>query len=213
MTGVRRLHGTVQRRVAPLSVDDLRAICGSYIVDGVKGRRDRALLLVGFAGALRRSEVVALDREDVTFVGEGMVITLRRSKTDQEGSGVEVAIPWGQDSSTCPVRALLAWLTASSITAGPLFRRVDRHGHVGSRRLSAQTVALVVKQYASAIGRDADGFSGHSLRAGLATAAARVGVQERVIATQTRHKSMTVLRRYIRDCDLFRTNAAASLGL
>ncbi|MGH7732529.1 MAG: site-specific integrase, partial [Gemmatimonadales bacterium] len=142
-----------------------------------------------------------------------LVVTIRRAKTDQEGAGEKVGVPYGSNPATCPVRTLTAWKEAASITVGPLFRPVDRHGNVAPTALSGLAVALIVKGRAEEAGLDPEDFSGHSLRAGLATSAAAAGVPERIIAATTRHKSMTVLRRYIREGDLFRENAAAAVGL
>jgi integrase len=173
--------------------------------------RDRALLLVGFAGAFRRSEIVGLDVEDVRFVDAGLEITLRRSKTDQEGAGRLVGLPFGSRLETCPVRALRAWLDASGVDAGPLFRGV--RGGVSSSRLTGAMAAIIAKRRAAAIGLDPAWLAGHSLRAGFATSAALAGVTETFIAAQTWHKSMTILRRYIRPATVWQNNAAAAVGL
>ncbi|WP_309709653.1 tyrosine-type recombinase/integrase [Armatimonas sp.] len=175
--------------------------------------RDRALLLLGFAGAMRRSELVGLDVADVVEAADGLVVTIRRSKTDQEGQGRKIGIPYGSKLATCPVRSLRAWKVRAKITEGPLFRQVNRHGKVLEGRLGDRTVALVVKRAVAATGVDAASYAGHSLRAGLATAAAMAGVSERVIQGQTGHKSLPILRRYIREGSLFRENAAAEVGL
>jgi len=212
LKGIRRTKGTAPAAKTPLTVADLRAIVGEHLPAGVKGTRDRALLLVGMAGGFRRSELVGIDREHVEFVGEGVVITLPRSKTDQEGAGRKVAIPSGH-KGTCPVRALTAWITAADIEEGPVFRPVNRHGQIGAGRLTGRGVALTVKHYAAARGKDARAYSGHSLRAGFATAAARAGAAERDIMRQTGHRSEAMVRRYIRDGSLFRDNAAGKLGL
>jgi site-specific recombinase XerD len=178
------------------------------------GLRDRALLVLGFAGGFRRSELVALDVADVVDRAEGLVVTLKRSNTDQEGAGREVGIPYGSHPETCPVRALRAWLAAAGIDDGALFRPVTRAGVVGAERLSAKAVALRVKVAVERAGvGDPSRYAGHSLRAGLVTAAAEAGVQERVIAEQTGHRSMAVLRRYIRSANMFQQNAAAEVGL
>ena len=213
LAGIRRAKGAAPAAKAPLTVADLRAIVAHHLPAGAKGVRDRALLLVGFAAALRRSELVGIDAGHLAFVPEGLVLTIPRSKTDQEGAGQRIAVPYGAHAATCPVRALRAWLELAAVTDGPVFRRVDRHGNVGAGRLTGRAVALVVQGYAAALGRDASDFGGHSLRAGFATAAAREGVAERDIQRQTRHKSLTVLRGYIREGELFRANAAAALGL
>lgn len=197
---------------APLVVTDLRRVLRA-LPDTLTGIRDRALLLVGFAGGMRRSEIVALNVADLEEREEGIAATIRRSKSDQEGEGRKVAIPYGSNPETCPVRALRAWLAAAQITTeGPLFRRVDRHGNLYGR-LSTKGVALVVKRSAERVGLDPDRFSGHSLRAGFATTAGANGYSERQIANQTGHKSDRVLRGYIREGALFRDNPSTGLGL
>lgn len=210
--GVRRSHGTAQHGKAPVLTADVKRMADG-LPDTMLGHRDRALILLGFSGAFRRSELVALDRQDIEAGADGLTVTVRRSKTDQEGEGRKVGIPFGSTPGTCPVRSVLRWVEVAGITSGPVFRSVNRHGHVQPDRLSAQVVALVVKKLAEAAGMDPSQVAGHSLRAGLATSAAAAGVSERVIAKQTGHKSMAVLRRYIRDGELFRENAAAAVGL
>jgi integrase len=209
----RQKHGRTSQTVkAPVVTDDLKRMVARIPMETLIGIRDRALLLIGFAGAFRRSELVALQMADIQDVPEGLLITLKRSKTDQEGAGRKVAIPYGSTFETCPVRGLKAWLLMANITSGPLFRSIDRHGNIG-KSLSDQSVALLVKKYVDAVGLDADLFSGHSVRAGLATSAAIAGVSERSIMQQTGHKSSAMVRRYIRDSNLFRENAAARVGL
>ncbi len=210
--GIRRAYGTAQQGKAAATTPDVRAMAEA-LPDNLKGIRDRAILLVGFAGAFRRSELVNLDREDVQFPREGLTITLRRSKTDQEGAGAEIGIPYGSNPDTCPVRALEAWVEASEVDSGPLFRPINRHGQVQDSRLTAQSVALIVKNAATLAGLDPTDYAGHSLRSGLATAAAEAGVNEREIMQQTRHKSLPTVRKYIRRGSLFRDNAAGKVGL
>lgn len=212
MQGIRRAKGTAQNQVAPVRIHDVQAMV-SVLPDTLLGLRDRALLLLGFAGAFRRSELVGLDVEDVETTAEGLRVALKHSKTDQEGEGAVKGIPYGRNSETCPVRALQTWLKAANISGGPLFRSVNRHGQVKKGRLSDKSVALVVKRSAEAAGLDPSRYSGHSLRAGLATSAAAAGVQERDIMRQTGHRSVTMVRRYIREGELFRNNAAAMVGL
>lgn len=212
MTGIRRQKGTAQEGKAPAVTKELRAMVEA-LPPTLRGRRDRALLLLGFAGAFRRSELVSLDVVDVEQTDEGLVVRLRQSKTDQEGAGRSVGIPYGSRVATCPVRAVRDWLIAAGLTQGPLFRGVDPHGHVGRTRLSDKTVARVVKAAAAAAGFDARQYAGHSLRAGLATSAAQAGVAERVIMAQTGHKSLPMVRKYIREGSLFTQNAAAEVGL
>jgi integrase len=179
--------------------------------DSSLGCRDGALLLLGFSGGFRRSEIVGLDVADIEFTSDGLVIHQRRSKTDQEGEGRKVGIPFGSTPMTCPVRSLRAWLDAASITQGPVFRGVGRWGHVDDGRLDDRAVARVVQKYAKLIGLDPTKFAGHSLRAGLATSAARAGRSERSIMNQTGHRSVTMVRKYIREGSLFVENAAAGL--
>jgi site-specific recombinase XerD len=214
--GIKRTKGTVMVGKTPTLIADLR-----IMVEHLPGReegkllavRDRALLLLGFAGAMRRSELVGLDVDDVVETGDGLIVTIRRSKTDQEGAGRKIGIPYGSSPLTCPVRALREWLAVGSIADGPLFREVNRHNQVAQERLSDQMVARVVKRAIVAAGRDGASFAGHSLRAGLATQAAIGGATERSIQDQTGHKSLPILRRYIRDGSLFRENAATKVGL
>ncbi|MCY0900222.1 MAG: site-specific integrase, partial [Firmicutes bacterium] len=210
--GIRRVHGVAQQGKAPAVTADIQAMVAK-IPDSLGGLRDRALLLLGFAGAFRRSELVGLRREDVQFTGDGLTIWVRHSKTDQEGRGRKVGIPYGSHRPTCPVRSVQAWLAASGITEGPLFRSVNRHGQLQSAALSDKAVALIVKRWAEAAGLDPAQYAGHSLRAGLATSAAQAGVPERVIMAQTGHKSTDMVRKYIREGSLFRENAAAEVGL
>jgi integrase len=210
--GVRRTLGTAQRQVRPITVPDLRVMLEGLGTNPA-GCRDRALLLVGFAGALRRSELAGLDVADIIEGADGLTVHLRRSKTDQEGAGRTIGIPYGSNPITCPVRAWRAWLEVSGITEGPAFRPVDRHGHIRSTRLSAPAVALVLKRHAARAGLDPGEVAGHSLRAGLATSAASAGVPERVIAATTGHRGTAMLRRYIREGSLFRENAASAVGL
>ena len=210
--GIRRRHGTRQQGKEAAVTADLRAMVGT-LDDSLPGRRDRALLLLGFAGAFRRSELVALNVSDVNRTRDGLVVIVRRGKTDQEGAGRQIGIPYGSTPLTCPVRALGDWLDAARITDGPLFHPIDRHGNLQPRRLTDQSVALVVKRAAQAAGLDPTLYAGHSLRAGLATAAAQAGVSERAIMEQTGHKSLPIVRRYIRRGSLFTENAAAKVGL
>jgi integrase len=214
MKGIRRRHGTAPIRKAAADVVVMRdALSELAKIEGPRALRDRALLLVGFAGALRRSELVALDVTDLCFVPEGMVLTLRRRKTDQEGRGTEIAIPYGQSERTCPVLALRAWLAAARIASGPVFVSVNRYGTIGTARLSPIDVARVMKTAVEAAGADPKDFAGHSLRSGFITSAARAGVAERHIQNQSGHRSLPVLRGYIRRGSLFVDNAAAKVGL
>lgn len=213
MAGIRRTIGTAPAQKAPTVTAELRRLLTTCDRSTAAGARDAALLVIGFAGGFRRSELVALDVEDVTATGDGLRVMVRRSKTDPEAQGREVGIPWGSHPEACPVRALTAWREFAGITAGPLFRPVDRHGNVQPVRLTPQSVALIVKRACRRAGFDPSRYAGHSLRSGLATSAAQGGAPERAIMRQTGHRSVEVLRRYIRAGTLFEENAAAYTGL
>jgi site-specific recombinase XerD len=212
MKGIRRTKGTASAQKTPALTDDIRAMVDATD-QGLIGARDRALVLLGFASAFRRSELIELDVEDCAFGKDGLTITLRRSKTDQGGAGRKIGIPYGANPETCPVRVLQSWLEEAGISTGRLFRSISRHGHVQTGRLSGIDVARVVKKLADRAGLDAPKFAGHSLRAGHATSAAIAGASERSIMNQTGHRSVQMVRRYIRDGSLFRENSAGKLGL
>lgn len=210
MRGIKRQHGSAQRQAAPVTCDLVKRMADTC--DGsLIGLRDKAMLLLGFAGAFRRSEMVALETADFEETAEGLRITIRHSKTDQAREGQVIGIV-RSGSSYCPVGALAAWLSAAGIGEGPVFRNVNRHSQIGEG-LSDKTVSLVVKARAEAAGLDPARFSGHSLRSGLATSAASMGIEERHIQRQTRHRSVAVLRRYIRQGELFRDNVTGRVGL
>ncbi|MBB4223928.1 site-specific integrase [Variovorax guangxiensis] len=202
MQGIRRTFGVAQRRVKALvKTDLLEMLVMINRQKPLKAARDRALLLIGFAGALRRSELVAIQCEDVTRFDHGVEVLLRRSKTDQEGVGRTVWIPHAKDNERCPVAALDQWLKLSGIARGPVFRWVSRHGHlVGDKGLTPQSVALVVKRSVKRVHGAAatKTVSGHSLRAGYCTEAALVGMAPWQIREQTGHKSDVTLAKYIR---------------
>lgn len=210
LTGLRREIGIAPRRKKPVLVEDLKEILGR-MPDTLQAKRDRAILLLGFSGAFRRSELAALDVEDLEETRDGLVVSIRRSKTDQEGEGRKVGIPRGVNQANCPIWALDGWRVAAGIETGSLFRVMNRHGQVLGNRLSGEGVALVVKRWIRELGYDAGQFAGHSLRAGLATSAAAAGKSERAIMNQTGHRSVMTVRRYIRDGNLFRENAAGGL--
>lgn len=212
MRGIRRTKKTAPRKAAPATIEVVRRLVECVPIS-ITGTRDRALLLLGFAGAFRRSELVGLDVEDLQFTNDGLIVHLARSKTDQEGQGTTKGIPYGGTPATCPVRAVRAWLDAAGLAAGALFRPISKAGRVLERRLTDRSVALVIKGYCARAGLDPASFSGHSLRAGLATSAAAAGVPYHTIKAQTGHKSDRVLQGYIREGSLFRENAAARVGL
>jgi integrase len=210
--GIRRTVGTAQDKKSPVRVNHLREAAGQ-LGDSLQEVRDKAVVLFGYAGAFRRSELVALNVEDVKFSIEGAKVTLRRSKTDQEGKGTVKGIGYGSKSSTCPVRALQAWIGAAGITSGPIFRAVNKGGKVSPTRLSDKAVSLIVKRIAPKLGLDSEDVSGHSLRAGFVTDQYAKGTAETVIMHHTGHKSRTVMAGYRREADLFAVNYTAVAGL
>ncbi len=212
MKGIRRMLGTAPAQKAPALTDDIRAMVDAADA-GLIGLRDRALILLGFAGAFRRSELVSLDVGDCVFGRDGLTVLLRRSKTDQDANGRKIGIPYGSNPETCPVRVLQEWLTASAISAGAVFRPLNRHSQIQTARLTPGQVARIVKKLAERAGLDPEKYAGHSLRAGHATSAAVAGASERSIMNQTGHRSVQMVRRYIRDGSLFRENSAGKLGL
>lgn len=212
LKGIRRVHGTEPAGKHPLFTGDLRAMVDT-LPRGLIGIRDRALLLVGFAGAFRRSELAGITVENVQETKEGILIRIPRSKTDPEAKGREAAIPYGSTPETCPVRACRDWIAAGKLGSGPLFRRIDRHSHINQRALHKDSIGSIVKRAALAAGLDPEIYAGHSLRAGFCTQAYMNGAREFDIMRQTGHRSLDTLRKYIRGRGLFRDNAAAKLGL
>lgn len=206
--GIRRTQGVAPRRVLPATSD--RVIAMAPRPDGkIATLRDRALLLLGFAGAFRRSELVALDLADIEEVPEGLRVTIRRGKTDQEGAGAVIAIIRGDVA--CPVTALLEWLRAANITEGPVFRSVRRGDHVQEDRLTDRSVANIIKSHADRVGLDPAEFSGHSLRAGFLTSAAKRGASLFKMMAASRHRSPASIVGYVRDQELFKDHAGAGL--
>ena len=211
--GIRREKGCAPKRKAALTTDELRAML-AHLPSDARGVRDRALLLTGFAGGFRRSEIVALNVGDVDFEAGGAIVTLRRSKTDQQGEGRAVGIPFGSNPLTCPVRALRAHIERFKLTTGDaLFPEISRHGRLTGRRASGQAVARCVQRFARAAGLDPSRYGGHSLRSGLATQSASNGASLSAIASHTGHHSLEMVQRYIRPTSLFDDNPATRLGL
>ncbi|WP_240416739.1 site-specific integrase [Paenibacillus periandrae] len=210
--GIRRLHGTAETGKHPILIDTLKQMI-SEVSDKHIGVRDRALLLIGFVGGFRRSELVNLDIDDVSLSKEGLIVRIRKSKTDQEGRGELIGLPYGSNENTCPVKSYLSWTSSANITSGPIFRPINRHNQILDKRLSGRAVALIVKRYAEAIGLDETLYAGHSLRSGIATTLAMLGKSERSIMRHTRHKSEAMVRRYIRTGSLFSENVVDNIGL
>jgi site-specific recombinase XerD len=211
LSGIRRSIGSAPVRKRAATSDIVLGMVGTAGNETLRQLRDRAILLIGFASAMRRSELVALEVEDLEWTTEGVMIRIRKSKTDQEGMGASVAVPRGE--TACPVAALRAWLDAACITEGAVFRRIlnKRNQRVTDRRLAARNIARIVKDNAERLGFDPATFGAHSLRSGLVTSAVKRGVNLLKICDQTRHKSVEMLRVYCRDAELFNGNAAAGL--
>ena len=210
-SGIRRHQGTAPRKMRAARTKVITAMIAP-LGDARADARDRTLLLFGFAGALRRSELVALDIEDISEDDGGLRLVLRRSKTDQESEGSTRGLPYGSHPATCPVRAWRAWTAASGIKTGPAFRSVNRHGRMGATRLSDRAVADMVKRRALAAGLDG-AFAGHSLRAGFATEGYAQGTPELAIMRHGRWRSAAVMRGYVEEGAIWNDNAAARLGL
>jgi len=208
--GIKRRKGNTQIAKKPLLINYLKELIN--VIDKqkkeeIKKFRDRSIILIGFSGGFRRNEIVSLDYEDLDFVTEGLKINLRRSKTDQFGEGLKKALPYFDNTQYCPVVSLRKWLGVSKIASGPVFRRFTKGSKLSNSRLTDQTVALLIKEYLQLAGIDSKNYSGHSLRSGFATSAAESGVEERNIMAMTGHKSTEMVRRYIKEANLFKNNA------
>ena len=214
--GIKRRKGSVQRAKKPILISNLKQIINVIDKennDEIKKLRDRSIILIGFSGGFRRNEIISLDYDDLDFVTEGLKITLRKSKTDQFGEGMLKAIPYFENSQYCPVVSLQNWIKISKISSGPIFRRFVKGSKLSDYRLTDQTVALLIKKYLKLTGIDNKNYSGHSLRSGFATSAAESGVEERSIMAMTGHKSTEMVRRYIKEANLFKNNALNKIKL
>jgi site-specific recombinase XerD len=211
MSGIRRNWGKPPNRKAPALVEDIKKMVDAVEPDTKKGLRDRALILFGFAGAFRRSELVGLNTWNLEERCEGVKVTIEKSKTDQEALGQVIAIVRQPDSPYCPVQALQDWLTNAEIQNGALFRRMYRGDNVGTAHLSPQSVAMIIKDYANKVGLDSAQYSGHSLRRGFLTSAARNRANIFKMADHSRHKSLDVLRQYVQEGEMFENNAGDGL--
>ena len=208
--GIKRRKGSLQKAKKPILINSLKKIIN--VIDKqkkeeIKKLRDRSIILIGFSGGFRRNEIVSLDYDDLDFVPEGLKLSIRRSKTDQFGEGFTKALPYFDSSQYCPVVSLKKLLDLSKIRSGPVFRRFSKGSKLSENRLTDQTVALLIKEYLNLAGIDSQNFSGHSLRSGFATSAAESGVEERNIMAMTGHKSTEMVRRYIKEANLFKNNA------
>ena len=208
--GIKRRKGSIQKAKKPLLINSLKRLIN--VIDEQKKEviqklRDRSIILIGFSGGFRRNEIVSLDFDDLEFVTEGLKINLKKSKTDQFGKGFLKGLPYFDNSQYCPVVSLQKWIEESNITGGPLFRRFTKGTNLTEKRLTDQTVALLIKKYLNLAGIDSKNYSGHSLRSGFATSAAESGAEERSIMAMTGHKSTEMVRRYIKEANLFKNNA------
>ncbi|WP_435152354.1 site-specific integrase [Candidatus Pelagibacter bacterium nBUS_44] len=214
--GIKRRKGSVQKGKKPILINSLKKIINAIDEqkkDEIKKIRDRSIILIGFSGGFRRNEIVSLDYDDLDFVPEGLKITLKRSKTDQFGEGTLKGLPYFDSSQYCPVLSLKKWIEISNINSGPLFRRFSKSSKLTENRLTDQTVALLIKKYLNLAGIDSKNYSGHSLRSGFATSAAESGAEERSIMAMTGHKSTEMVRRYIKEANLFKNNALNKIKL
>ena len=214
--GIKRRKGNIQNGKKPLLINNLKLIIN--VIDQeknekIKKLRDRSIILIGFSGGFRRNEIVSLNYEDLDFVEEGLKINLRRSKTDQFGEGSVKGLPYFENSQYCPVVSVRKWIEISKINSGPLFRRFIKGSKLSDKRLSDQTVALLIKDYLKIAGIESRNYSGHSLRSGFATSAAESGAEERSIMEMTGHKSTEMVRRYIKEANLFKNNALNKLKI
>jgi len=214
--GIKRRKGSIQKSKKPLLISHLKQLI--EVIDeqkneDIKKLRDRSIILVGFSGGFRRNEIVSLDYDDLDFVEEGLKIQIRRSKTDQFGEGSVKALPYFDSSKYCPVISLKNWIEISKIESGPLFRRFVKGSKLSKNRLTDQTVALLIKEYLLLAGIDSKNYSGHSLRSGFATSAAESGAEERSIMAMTGHKSSEMVRRYIKEANLFKNNALNNIKI
>ena len=208
--GIKRRKGSVQKAKKPLLINYLKKVINAIDEEKkeeIKKLRDRSIILIGFSGGFRRNEIVSLDFDDIEFLPEGLKINLKKSKTDQFGEGFVKGLPYLNNKQFCPVLSLKQWIDVSNILSGPLFRRFSKGSKLTKNRLTDQTVALLIKKYLKLAGMDSKNYSGHSLRSGFATSAADAGVDERSIMAMTGHKSSEMVRRYIKDANLFKNNA------
>ena len=214
--GISRKKGNYQRGKKPILINQLKAIIN--VIDNEKTEetkkiRDKTIILIGFAGGFRRAELVSIDYEDLEFVPEGVKISIRRSKTDQFGEGMLKALPYFSNQTFCPVLHLKKWLEISNIKSGAIFRKFNKGFSLSDNRLTDQTVALLLKNYLSIAGIENKNYSGHSLRSGFATVSAESGADERSIMAMTGHKTTQMVRRYIKEANLFKNNALNKIKL
>ena len=218
LMGIKRKKGSYQKGKKPILINHLKLIIDEIDKDtsdetGIKKLRDKTIILLGFAGGFRRIELISIDYEDLEFVTEGVKIFVRKSKTDQFGEGMIKGLPYFTNQKYCPVWHLKKWLEISEIKSGPIFRRFSKGLNLGKNRLTDQSVALFLKKYLSNAGIENQNYSGHSLRSGFATVSAESGADERSIMAMTGHKTTQMVRRYIKEANLFKNNALNKIKL
>ena len=216
LMGIKRKKGSIQIGKKPILINHLKQIMNvidEQKIEKIKKLRNRTLILIGFGGGFRRTELISIDHEDIDLVEEGVKITLRRSKTDQFGEGLVKGLPYFTNEKYCPVTSLKNWLNLSKIKTGPIFRRFAKGSILTSHRLTDQSVALIIKDCLKLAGIENQNFSGHSLRSGFATVAADSGADERSIMAMTGHKTTQMVRRYIRDANIFKNNALSKIKI
>ena len=216
LMGIKRKKGSIQIGKKPILINHLKTIVNvidEQKIEKIKKLRDRTLILIGFGGGFRRTELISIDHEDLDFVEEGLKITLRRSKTDQFGEGLVKGLPYFSNEKYCPVTSLKNWINISKIKTGPIFRRFAKGSILTSNRLTDQSVVLIIKNCLKLAGIENKNFSGHSLRSGFATAAAESGADERSIMAMTGHKTTQMVRRYIREANIFKNNALSKIKI
>ena len=210
LMGIRRVKGSIQKGKKPLLISHLKSIINvidEQKIEDIKKFRDKSILLIGFGGGFRRSEIISIDYEDLEFVNEGLKITIRKSKTDQFGEGMIKGLPYFDKETYCPIVNLKKWLKITKIKSGPIFRRFSKGLSLTNKRLTDQSVVLLIKEYLQLAGIENKNFAGHSLRSGFATVAADSGADERSIMAMTGHKSNQMVRRYIKEANIFKHNA------
>ena len=216
LMGIKRKKGSIQTGKKPILINHLKQIINiidEQKVEKIKKLRNRTLILVGFSGGFRRTELISIDYEDLDFAEEGLKITLRRSKTDQFGEGLVKGIPYFTNEKYCPVISLKNWINLSKIKTGPIFRRFAKGSILTSNRLTDQSVVLIIKDCLKLAGIENKNFSGHSLRSGFATVAAESGADERSIMAMTGHKTTQMVRRYIKEANIFKNNALSKIKI
>ena len=216
LLGIRRVKGSIQRGKKPILINHLKSIIDvidEQKISDIKKFRDKSIMLVGFGGGFRRTELVSINLEDLEFVQEGLKITINRSKTDQLGEGMIKGLPYFTNKIYCPVTNLKKWIEISKIKSGPIFRRFSKGLTLTDKRLTDQSVVLLMKEYLNLAGIENKNFAGHSLRSGFATVAAESGADERSIMAMTGHKTTQMVRRYIKEANLFKNNALNKINL